>query len=130
MSLVLLDAPLFVAWMASDPRVGSERLSLLSHAAGRIALSQAGMVGIAQELQAGTLSFPLPAQAWLELALERSNAVLLPVTPAIVARSVRVDSAGLDTEDRILVATAVEHDADLATWNPALSGIPGVRYFF
>lgn len=130
MSLVLVDAPLFVAWMTSDPRLGAARSSLLSRAAGQIALSQAGMVEIARELQAGTLAFPLPPQAWLELALERSRAVVLPVTAAIVARSVRVEAPGLDTEDRILVATAVEHDADLATWNPGLSGIAGVRYFF
>jgi PIN domain nuclease of toxin-antitoxin system len=129
MALVLVDAPLFVAWMSSDPRVGPERSSLLEQAE-RIALSQGALVEIASELVSGGLAFPLPPQVWLELAFERAHALLLPVTPAVVARAARWDAPGLDVHDRIAAATAVEHDADFATWNPALSGLAGVRYFF
>lgn len=130
MSLVLVDTPLFIAWMARDSRVGPERSSLLSKAKGRIALSQASWVEIAEELQEGRLRFPLPAQLWLEKALEASQAVVVPLTPAIVARSSRIPGADLDTVDRLLAATAIEHDLELATWNPALGGIGGIRYFF
>jgi PIN domain nuclease of toxin-antitoxin system len=130
MSLVLVDTPLFVAWMANDNRVGEERSQLLSQAKGRLALSQASWVEIAQELQEGRLRFPLSAQLWLELALEQSAAVVIPLSAAIVARSARWPNPGLDVVDRLVVSTAVEHDADLATWNPALGGLAGVRYFF
>jgi predicted nucleic acid-binding protein len=30
----------------------------------------------------------------------------------------------------LIAASALEYDADLATWNPALTGLTGVRYFF
>ncbi len=130
MSLVLVDTPLFVAWMSNDNRVGPERSYLLSQAVGRIAISQASWVEIAQELQEGRLRFPLPPQVWLELAVERSRALLLPLSPAIVARSARWETTMLDSVDRLIAASAVEYDADLATWNPALAGLPGVRYFF
>jgi len=128
--LILVDTPLFVAWMSNDNRVGPERSYLLSQAVGRIALSQASWVEIAQELQEGRLRFPLSPQVWLELAVERSRAVVLPLTPSIVARSARWAATALDSVDRLIAASAVEHDADLATWNPALTGLPGVRYFF
>jgi len=130
MSLVLVDTPLFVAWMSNDNRVGPERSYLLSQAVGRIALSQASWVEVAHELQEGRLRFPLPPQIWLELAVERSRALLLPMSPAIVARSARWTATALDPVDRLIAASAVEYDADLATWNPALTGLPGVRYFF
>ncbi|HXP89593.1 MAG TPA: PIN domain-containing protein [Fibrobacteria bacterium] len=130
MSLVLVDTPLFVAWMAKDPRVGTERSYLLSQVIGRLALSQASLVEIAQELHEGRLRFPGSPQVWMELALERSMAVLLPLNPSIVARSARWNSTLLDSVDRLIAATAVEHDADLATWNPSLAGLPGIRYFF
>lgn len=130
MSLVLVDTPLFVAWMAKDSRVGTERSYLLSQAIGRLAMSQASLVEIGQELQEGRLRFPVSPQVWLELALERSKVVVLPLNPSIVARSARWNSTVLDTVDRLIAATAIEHDADLATWNPVLAGLPGVRYFF
>jgi PIN domain nuclease of toxin-antitoxin system len=97
---------------------------------GRIALSQASWVEIAQELQEGRLRFPLPPQLWLDLAVERSRAIVLPLSPAIVARSARWTVGALDAVDRLIAASALEYDADLATWNPALTGLTGVRYFF
>lgn len=130
MSLVLVDTPVFVAWMARDSRVGQERSALLSKAKGRIAISQASWLEIAMELQEGRLRFPLPAQLWLEKAIEAAQAVIVPMTPAIVARSGRMPGEQLDAIDRILAATAIEYDFDLATWNPHLMGLPGIRYFF
>lgn len=128
--MVLLDTPLFVSWMSQDPRLGPERAALLDQAKGRIGLSEASMVEIADELRTGRLRFPLPTQIWLEMALRQSGAVVLPLSSAIVARSSRFADPGLDTVDRLLAATAIELDLELATWNPALSALEGIRHFF
>ena len=130
MNLVLLDTPLFVSWMAGDPRVGPERISLLDQARGRTALSEASLVEIADELRTGRLRFPLPTQIWIEKALRESLAVVLPLSSAIVSRSVRIPGSELDTIDRLIAATAIELDMELATWNPALGALDGIRYFF
>jgi PIN domain nuclease of toxin-antitoxin system len=130
MSMVLLDTPLFVSWMSQDPRLGTERAALLDQAKGRIGLSEASLVEIADELRTGRLRFPLPTQIWLEMALRQSGAVVLPLSSAIVARSSRFADPGLDTVDRLLAATAIELDLELATWNPALSALEGIRHFF
>lgn len=116
--------------MARDARVGPERSSLLSKAKGRIYLSQASLVEIAQELHAVRLRFPLPPQIWLEKALEISQCIMLPLTPGIVARSARIPGDDLDSIDRLIAASAIEHDLELATWNPALRDLAGIRYFF
>ncbi|MEN9307567.1 MAG: hypothetical protein RL173_1499 [Fibrobacterota bacterium] len=128
--MVLLDTPLFVSWMSQDPRLGTERAALLDQAKGRIGLSEASLVEIADELRTGRLRFPLPTQIWLEMALRQSGAVVLPLSSAIVARSSRFADPGLDTVDRLLAATAIELDLELATWNPALSALEGIRHFF
>lgn len=130
MSLVLVDTSLFVAWMAQDPRLGPERASLLDQAKGRIAISDASMVELAKELRTGQLRFPLPIQIWIEKALRESQAVTLPISSAIVARSVRFPKSELDTIDRLIAATAIELDLELATWNPAFAALEEVRYFF
>lgn len=131
MSLVLVDTPLFVAWMAQDSRLGTERASLLDQAKGRIAISDASLVEIAKELRTGQLRFPLPVQVWLEKAMRESLAVSLPLSASIVAKSIRFPvSTQLDTIDRLIAATALELDLELATWNPALSALEGIRYFF
>lgn len=130
MSLVLLDTPLFVCWLAQDPRLGPERSALLDRVRGRTAISEASLFEIADELRSGRLRFPLPIQVWLEMALRDSRSVILPLSSAIVARSVRFPNIEMDTADRLIAATALELDLDLATWNPALAGIAGLRYFF
>ncbi len=130
MSLVLIDTPIFVSWMAQDPRIGPERTSLLNQAKGRVALSEASLFEIADELRTGGLGFPTPIQFWIERALRESGAVLVPLSSAIVARSVRFANPQLDTTDRLIAATAVEMDFELATWNPALLDWSGIRYFF
>lgn len=130
MNLVLLDTPIFVSWMAQDPRLGPERSALLERVRGRVAISEATFFELADELRSGRLRFPLPIQVWIEMALRESRSVVLPLSSAIVARSVRFANAELDTTDRLIAATAIELDLELATWNPALAGIAGVRYFF
>lgn len=130
MNHVLLDTPIFVSWLAQDPRLGPERAALLDRVRGRTAISEASLFEIAEELRTGRLRFPLPTQIWIEKALRESRSIVLPLSAAIVARSVRFANAELDTTDRLIAATAVELDMDLATWNPALAAIAGVRYFF
>lgn len=130
MKLVVLDTPIFVSWMAQDPRLGPERAALLEEARGRVAISEASLFEIADELRSGRLRFPLPIQIWIEKALRESAAVVLPLSSAIVARSVRFPNPDLDTTDRLIAATAIECDLDLATWNPALGSLSGIRYFF
>jgi PIN domain nuclease of toxin-antitoxin system len=117
--------------MAQDSRLGPERASLLDQAKGRIAISDASLVEIAKELRTGQLRFPLPVQVWLEKAMRESLAVSLPLNSSIVARSVRFPvSTQLDTIDRLIATTALELDLELATWNPALASLEGIRYFF
>lgn len=57
----------------------------------------------------------LPCQPteWFEKALSHSGIELLPITPAIAARAVNLPEHHSDPQDRIIIASAIEHNAKL-----------------
>ena len=63
----------------------------------------------------GRLELPLPVREWFSLALAGSDVKLLPLTPAISARAVELPDIHRDPFDRIIIATALELDARLAS---------------
>ncbi|MBS3667107.1 type II toxin-antitoxin system VapC family toxin [Vreelandella boliviensis] len=50
---------------------------------------------------------------WFEQALDASSITLLPITPAIAARAARLPEHHSDPQDRIIIATALEHQSKL-----------------
>jgi PIN domain nuclease of toxin-antitoxin system len=125
--VILVDAPLFALWLSGDEQVGAERSAML-HNAGEFAITGMAMVEIAEKVRAGGIRLELPLQMWLELAISSSHCVVLPISAAIAARAARLDVP--DLHDRILLATAMEHDLEVATLQPSLHDQPGVRYLF
>ena len=50
---------------------------------------------------------------WFEQALDGSDIALLPISPAIAERVVTLPEHHSDPQDRIIIATALEHQAQL-----------------
>lgn len=126
--MILLDAPVFVRWVGSDPSFGPERRGLLEARTDGIALCQSALLEIAEAYRGGIWSSPTPLQIWLETALSSHQVVLLPPTPAIVSRSARFTVG--DVWDRLFLATAIEHDLEVATLDPVLRQSLGIRHLF
>ncbi len=61
----------------------------------------------------GRISLPCEVVTWFEKALDESGIALLPLTPAIAARAVQLHEHHSDPQDRIIIATALEHGAKL-----------------
>lgn len=127
MAMILVDAPVFAAWVSDPDRLGPERVALLASAEG-VALSGMALAEIGEKVREGAVRSSLPLRLWLELALEGASACVLPLTPAVVARASRLPAG--DLGDRIFLATALEHDLEVATINPLLQDWPGLRYRF
>ena len=67
---------------------------------------------------------------WIEQALDLPGVRLMPLTPRIAIQSTRLPGAPHgDPADRILVATAHEHNAVLATCDDKLLSYGKDRYF-
>jgi PIN domain nuclease of toxin-antitoxin system len=126
--MILLDAPVFVRWAGRDPGFGLERQGLLDARTDGIALCQSALLEIAEAHREGVWSSQTPLQIWLETALTSRQVVLLPPTPAIVSRSARFTVG--DVWDRLFLATAIEHDLEVATLDPVLRQSLGIRHLF
>lgn len=126
--MILLDAPVFLRWVGAREDLGPERCGLLERTLEPLALCHSALIELAESHREGKWSCDQPFQAWLESALASSVYVMLPQTPAIVSRASRF-SVG-DVWDRLFLATAVEHDLEIATLDPVLRMSPGVRQLF
>jgi len=65
------------------------------------------------------LELPLPVDEWLVEALSASGVDCLPVTCEISRLSVALQDIHKDPADRIIIATAITHDALLASVDSA-----------
>lgn len=126
--MILLDAPVFLRWAGGDESFGLERRGLLDRVTGAKALCQTALVEIAEAWKNGIWTTELPLQVWLESTLAIHQIVLLPATPAIVSRAARFTVG--DTWDRLFLATALEHDLEVATLDPVLRQTLGIRHLF
>jgi PIN domain nuclease of toxin-antitoxin system len=70
-------------------------------------------VALAQ--QKGRLELPCATNQWLEDALEPSGIMIFPLTPQIVCRAVELSPVHKDPFDRLIIATALEYGAKLAS---------------
>lgn len=59
------------------------------------------------------ISLPCQPVEWFEKALNNSGIVLLPITPSIAARAVDLPEHHSAPQDRLIIATALEHNANL-----------------
>lgn len=126
--MILLDAPVLVRWAGNDPSLGQERQGLIDRRTSPLALCQSGLIEIAEAAATGKWSSELPVQIWLETVLSTHQIVLLPATPSIVTRASRFTVG--DIWDRLFLATALEHDIEVATLDPVLRQTLGIRHLF
>jgi PIN domain nuclease of toxin-antitoxin system len=114
--LIVLDTHAFV-WMVDDP----ERLSSVAREAigadAEPALSTASIQEIAYLQARGRLAMDRPLERWIGDALNVHRVRALAPTVPIALRAGLLDPDGFhgDPIDRLIYATAVEHDARLLT---------------
>lgn len=75
----------------------------------------------------GRIALPLPIHQFFTKALEHSGIDLIALTPSIAARSAALPEIHRDPIDRVIIATAIDHDAELLTRDGMISQYPGVK---
>ena len=61
----------------------------------------------------GRIALPCDKELWFEKALGGSGIGLLPITPEIASMAVTLPEHHSDPQDRIIIATALAHEAKL-----------------
>ena len=126
--MILLDTHVWIWWAAETPRRLSARARRAISESPSIAVSAISPWEVAMLVAKGRLELDRDVLVWIRQALALPRVTLVPLTPEIAVRSTRL-GAGFpgDPADRILVATARELGASLATKDAILRNAEGVR---
>ena len=83
--------------------------------ANQVGISPVSCYEVALGQQRGRLLLPSLVNQWFQEALSPSKISLLPLTPAIASCAVNLSPIHRDPFDRIIIATAIEYQARLAS---------------
>jgi PIN domain nuclease of toxin-antitoxin system len=122
--MIVLDSHIWFWWINSEHNRLSASLLAAIEDTSRIGVSPVSCFELALAHRRGRLKLPMPPTEWFALALEGSDIELLPFTPAIAARAVELPDVHRDPFDRIIIATALELDANLASIDGNFTAYP------
>lgn len=113
--IVVLDTHIWFWWIAKEfERFPSLWLDVIE-SADQVAVSPVSCYEIVLANQRGRLALPCNPAEWLHDALTPAGIELLPISAAIAIRAVMLSPIHKDPFDRIIIASALEHQAGLAS---------------
>lgn len=120
----ILDTCTFI-WLCSEP-------SLLSRAARQLiddprndpALSDVSVMEITMKWSAGRIELPDPPRIWIEAQTQTWNLTALVLTREDIYRSGELPEHHRDPFDRLLVGSALNHNATIITPDAAIRKYP------
>jgi PIN domain nuclease of toxin-antitoxin system len=116
--VIVLDTHAWL-WLVSEPsRLGRAAVEAIDRAT-EVGVSAISCWEIAMLVVKGRLSLGRPALEWLEQSLSGSRMILVPIDPTIATLAATLPAHG-DPADRLIVATALAHDALLVTKDQAI----------
>jgi len=111
--MIVLDTHIWLWWINNDyQHLGSARQEQIA-GADVVCVSAISCFEVAWLERHQRINLPCQATEWFEKALSHSGILLLPITPAIAARAVVLHEHHSDPQDRIIIASAIEHNAKL-----------------
>ncbi len=119
--MIVLDTHIWFWWVNGEhARLSASLLESLATVT-RVGISPVSCFELALAARRGRLQLPVEPAVWVEQALEPSGIELLPLDAAIALRAVGLPEHHRDPFDRMIIATALELDAQLASVDSAFS---------
>lgn len=113
--LIILDTHIWIWFVNQEydrfPSDWREKIESVN----RIGVSSVSCFEVALAQKRGRLELPCTPEKWLQDALKPTDIELFPLTPEIALRAVNLSEIHKDPFDRIIIATALEHQAHLAS---------------
>jgi PIN domain nuclease of toxin-antitoxin system len=121
--VILLDTHALLWWVADRGRMGREATKSIDKALRKdemLGVSSFSVLEIALLAARGRLRLKPNADVWIEKVEALPVLAFYPVDNRIARRAVSIQLDTRDPADRIIVATAIEHDATLITGDKKL----------
>lgn len=113
--IIVLDTHIWYWWITKNFQKFPTQWLDIIETAERVAVSPVSCFEIALSNQRGRLTLPCESAKWLQEALAPAGIELLPISAAIAARAVKLAAIHKDPFDRIIIASALEYQAQLAS---------------
>jgi len=122
--MIVLDTHIWVKWIVRGDKGVSRSILEAMDSQSSLAVSAISCLEVSLLVKLGKLELPLPTHEWLDEALEGSGVTCLPISCRIAQRSVALSSIHKDPADRIIMATALVHEALLASVDSVFPSYP------
>ena len=113
--MIILDTHIWVNWILQGESGLTKPILAAMNSQPSMAVSAISCFEVTLLVKQRKLELPLPIEEWLVEALSASGVDCLPVTCEISRLSVTLQDIHKDPADRIIIATAITHDALLAS---------------
>ncbi len=127
--MILLDTHIWVNWILLGRDALKPAIALAIEEADRVVISAISCFEVALLVKGRKLELPLSTGEWIKEALEQSGVECLPITCIISQRSVKLTDIHRDPADRIIIATALEYGAQLASYDTEFPSYPELLGF-
>jgi PIN domain nuclease of toxin-antitoxin system len=125
--MMLLDTCVLL-WLAADTTAISARAAeLIRNTPEGLFVSAISAFEVGQKTAAGKLSLPRPVDAWFDAMLQWHGLHEIPVSGMIAARATLLPAIHRDPFDRLLIATAQEHQLQLLTPDATIAKYPNLE---
>lgn len=124
--MIVLDTHIWVNWILLGETSLPRPILAAMDSQSSMAISAISCFEVSLLVKQGKLELPLPVGEWFSEALSGSSVVCLPVTCEIAQQSVALQNAHKDPADRIIIATAIVHDALLASIDSVFPAYPEI----
>lgn len=111
--MIVLDTHIWLWWVNGDAASLGEKRKEMIGAADVAAVSAISCFEVAWLEAHARIELSFDRNDWFEKALQGSGITLLPITPEIAGRAVDLPEHHTDPQDRLIIATALPHEAQL-----------------
>jgi len=125
--MIVLDTHVWFWWINLEHSRFSASIRTALEENESLGVSVASCYEIALAARRGRLLLPCPTPLWFAEALEPSGIQLLPLTPGIASLAVDLAAVHRDPFDRMIIATALIHDATLISLDGVFHHYPELR---
>ncbi len=119
--MLVLDTHIWHWWVNQIPnKLSSDVLDLISETE-IVAVSAISCFEMAWLVRHGRIEMDMPFDDWLSEVEMNSNIQILPVTAQIATKAVHLPEHHKDPQDRIIIATALQYNAKLLSFDSVFS---------
>lgn len=115
--MILLDTHIWHWWTNQIPdKLSATTITLIEESA-EVCVSAISCFEMAWLVRHGRIKLEMSFDDWLRQVEEAENVRFLPVTPWISANAVSLPEHHKDPQDRLIIATALHHGAELISFD-------------